>query len=123
MLTGTAQETLDLFKDILSDFEETVGSHAKCKLLLSIKNIVSYRQIAQKNFNSLLEEYRAALPDDYVIVEQHSFGRVTKYELFFCGLHLLVGIADTAASTLLQWEATHFSEDPATSSVFVHKSE
>ena len=29
----------------------------------------------------------------------------------FCGLYLLVGMADTAASTLLQWETTHFSED------------
>ena len=27
---------------------------------------------------------------------------------FFCSLHLLVGIADTASSTLLQWEQSHF---------------
>ena len=33
MLTGTARQTLDLFMDILSDFEETVGSNAKRKLL------------------------------------------------------------------------------------------
>ena len=42
---------------------------------------------------------------------------------FFCGLHLLVGMADAAASTLLQWEATHFSADPTSSSVSVRKSE
>ena len=32
-------------------------------------------------------------------------------------------MADAAASTLLQWEATHFSEDPAGSGVLVWKSE
>ena len=34
-------------------------------------------------------------------------------------------MADTAASTLLQWETTHFSEDPINHStgVLVHKSE
>ena len=32
-------------------------------------------------------------------------------------------MADTAASTLLQWEKAHFSEDPAGSGVLVRKSE
>ena len=31
----------------------------------------------------------------------------TENELF-SGLHLLVGMADTASSTLLQWELAHF---------------
>ena len=38
-------------------------------------------------------------------------------------LHLLVRMADTANSTLIQWEATHFSDNSAGSSVFVQKSE
>ena len=42
---------------------------------------------------------------------------------FFCGLHSLFGIADVASYTLLQWEATHFSEDPAGAGVLVQKSE
>jgi len=29
---------------------------------------------------------------------------------FFCGLHLLVGMADAASTTLLQWEQAHFEE-------------
>jgi len=49
---------LDLFKDILSDFEQTVGSQA---LLLTIKNRMSDRHIVQKNFNNLLEEYLAEI--------------------------------------------------------------
>jgi len=47
MLIGTTQQRLDLFKDTISDFEETAGSHAKCKLLLSIKNTMSDRHIVQ----------------------------------------------------------------------------
>lgn len=127
MLSGTAKQTLELFKDILSDFEETVGSEAKCKLLSSIKNTMSDRHIVQKNFNSLLEEYRAnILPEitsswqDLTSAEQQSMSSLNN---FFCGLHLLAGMADAAASTLLQWEATHFSENPTGSSVLVRKSE
>ena len=105
MLTGSAQQTLDLFKDILSDFEQTVGSHAKCKLLLSIKTTMSDRHIVQKNFNSLLEEYRAKiLPEitslwqDFTSEEQQSMSSLNN---FFCGLHLLAGMADAAASTFI----------------------
>ena len=56
MLTGSAQQTLDVFKQILSDFQQTVGSQAKAKLVTSIKNTISDRHIVQKNFNCLLEE-------------------------------------------------------------------
>ena len=127
MLTGSAQQTLDLFKQILSDFQQNVGSQAKSKLLTSIKNTMSDRHIVQKNFNCLLEEYRAMiLPEvitswhDLSIEEQNSMSSLNN---FFCGLHLLIGMADTTASTLLQWKANHFSEDPAASGVLVRKSE
>ena len=51
MLTGSAQQTLDLLKQILSDFQLAVGSQAQSKLLASIKNTMSDRHIVQKNFN------------------------------------------------------------------------
>ena len=53
--------------------------------------------------------------------EKHSMSSLN----FFCGLHLLIGMADTAASTLLQWETTHFSEDPVShaTGLLVRKSE
>ena len=127
MLTGSAQQTLDLFKQILRDFEHTVGSQAKNKLLSSIKNTMSDRHIVQKNFNCLLEDYRASvLPEvisswkDLSTEEQSSMSYLNN---FFCGLHLLVGMADAAASVLLQWEAAHFSENPTTKSVLIRKSE
>ena len=72
MLTGSAQQTLDLFKQILNDFQLTVGSNAKSKLLTSIKNTMSDRHIVQKNFNCLLEEYRAQILPE-VITSWHDF--------------------------------------------------
>ena len=127
MLTGSAQQTLDLLKQILNDFQLTVGSQAKSKLLTCIKNTMSDRHIVQKNFNSLLEEYRAQILPEVITSWQDLSSEdqqsISSLNNFFCGLHLLVGIADVSSSTLLQWEATHFSEDPAGAGVLVRKSE
>jgi len=41
------------------------------------------------------------------IDEQQSIGTLNN---FFCGLHLLVGMADTTSSALLQWKQVHFEE-------------
>ena len=90
MLTGTTQQSLDLFKDILSDFEETIGSNAKRKILLSIKNAMSERLIVQNNFNRFLEEYCAGiLPEimtswnDFSLEEQQSMSSLNNF--FLCG--------------------------------------
>ena len=43
---------------------------------------------------------------------------------FFCGMHVVVGMADCASSTLLQWESTHFDGNvPPNRHVLVRKSE
>ena len=63
--------------------------------------------IVQKNFNSLLEDYRAEiLPsmvdnwDKLTTAEQDHFSSLNN---FFCGTHILVDMADTTASSLLTW--------------------
>ena len=42
---------------------------------------------------------------------------------FFCGLHLLVGMADTASSTLLRLEASNMQLVRSSSAVLPQKSE
>ena len=37
---------------------------------------------------------------------------------FFCGMHPIVGIADVASSTLVQWESVHFEGNPPAQSKF-----
>ena len=78
------------------------------RLLASIKNTMSDRHIVEKKFNELLESYREEiLPDvvegwnDLTPEQQQSITRVNN---FFCGLHFLVGLADTSAETMKQWE-------------------
>jgi len=65
-------------------------------------------------FNTLLEGYRLEVLPSVIdnwnqmnTNEQQSIGTLNN---FFCGLHLLVGMADTASSSLLQWEQAHFEE-------------
>lgn len=77
---------------------------------------MSDRHIVEKNFNELLEGYRSEVlpslvegwsdlsPDDLQV-------RISNLNNFFCGLHLLVGMADTAAAVLVQWEEAN-SETP-----------
>ena len=114
MLTGSAQQTLDVFKQILSDFQQTVGSEAKAKLVTGIKNTMSDRHIVQKNFNCLLEEYRASILPE-VIASWHDLSSEEQHLLttFFVGctyslewlilqhLHYYIGKQLTFLKTLL----------------------
>ena len=98
MLTGSAQQTLDVFKQILSDFQQTVGSQAIAKLVTSIKNTMSDRHIVQKNFNCLLEEYPALiLPEvitswhDLSSEEQHSMSSLNNFFMgYTCSLEWMI---------------------------------
>ena len=75
---------------------------------------MSDRHIVEKNFNELLNTYRADVLPDVVDgwnglspTERASFSKMNN---FFCGLHFLVALADVSAETLRQWESLH-SED------------
>ena len=55
--------------------------------------------------------------------EQSNFSSLNN---FFCGMHVIIGMADAASSTLLQWENAHFDPStciPSSGSVIARKSE
>ena len=111
MLSGTATQVLSTFQQILSDVKVVAESGSGNAILSKIKNTMSYRHIVEKNFNTLLEGYRLEILPSVInnwnemnTDEQQSIGTLNN---FFCGLHLLVGMADTASSVLLQWEQAH----------------
>ena len=112
MFTGSTSQVLQTFKQVLSDIELVAGSGAGDNILARIKNTMSDRHIVEKNFNILLEDYRSdILPKVIESWEQMTPEEklsVSTLNNFFCGLHLLVGMADVAASTLLEWESTYF---------------
>ena len=129
MLTGSTTQVLCTFKQILSDFELVAGPNSGQIVLAKIKNTMSDRHIVEKKFNHLLEDYRRdVLPsvvdswDQFTLEEQNSMCTLNN---FYCGMHVLVGMADTAASTLLEWETNHFEDSgkPAGPSVLANKSE
>ena len=89
------------------------------QILASVKNTMSDRHVVEKNFNHLLKAYRAdILPEvvegwsDITPDQQVS---LTKMNNFFCGLHFLVALADTASAILQQWESLHSNEDGSSS--------
>lgn len=109
MLTGSAGVTLSTLKLILEDIELATNEGMGNKILACIKNTMSDRHIVEKKFNCLLEDYRSKiLPSvisewDVLSVDEQL--NLSSLNNFFCGMHVVVGIADTASATLLQWES------------------
>ena len=87
---------------------------------------MSDRHIVQKNFNELLESYRYEILPDVISswndLSSEEQQQVSSLNNFFCGLHMIVGMADTTASVLCQWESTTVTAT-AGSGVIVRKSE
>ena len=106
MSSGSANHTLDCLKDILSDIGKASNGSAGEKILTNIKNTMSDRHIVEKSFNNLLEEYRLeVLPSVIEGWENLSPNVKAKISSLISSMHLVVGMADTAAS---EWESTHF---------------
>ena len=112
------------FKQVLSDVELVAGPKCGNRILSKIKNTMSDRHIVEKNFNDLLEDYRSGiLPTIIESWEQmtpEEQGGTSTLNNFFCGMHLLVGMADVVSSVLLQWEAIHFDERVGAAALCMH---
>ena len=112
MSSGTAQHTLDCLKNILSDIDKAFEKSPGKRILANIKNTMSDRHIVEKCFNTLLEEYRSdilpSVVEGWETLTPREQAKISNLNHFFCGMHLVVGMADTAASTLKEWESAHF---------------
>ena len=117
MENKSGQCTLDTMKEILHDIttlseqeDTTVGK----KILANIKNTMSDRASTEKCFNKLLQEYRQTiLPDvidNYSNLTQDAQSVVGQTNNFFCGLHLLVGIADVCEEAINKFEIVYLDE-------------
>lgn len=118
MVNKSGQSTLDTFKDILADIttycHEAEGANDMnigYKLLANIRDTMSDRASTEKTFNGLLEQFRNdILPniiDDWENFSVHEKQLCSKMNNFFCGLHLLVGLADTCEGTLRKFERNY----------------
>ena len=112
MSSGSAKHTLDCLKNVLSDINMSTNSNAGDKILTEIKNTMSDRHVVEKSFNNLLEDYRLEiLPtvvENWEDLSDDEKTSISSLNSFFCGMHLVVGMADTAAATVKEWENAHF---------------
>ena len=129
MLTGSTTQVMHTFKQVLSDVELVAGPNSGNHILSKIKNTMSDRHIVEKNFNHLLEDYHTGIfptiIESWEQMTPKEQGSISTLNNFFCGMHLLVGMADVVSSVLLQWETMHFAESvgAAAHSMYVRKSE
>ena len=125
MLTGSTSQVLHIFKQILSDLELVAGPLSGSILLSKIKNTMSDHHIVEKKFNELLEDYRCdILPtviESWETMTPDEQSSMSTLNNFFCGMHVLVGMADAASSALLRWEISHFNGATDTTSCVIRR--
>ena len=118
MVSGSAQSTLEALQDTLDEMTRIAShkgySEAGKTILANIKSTMSDRASAQKSFNTLLQEYRlGVLPevvknwDNISKEEQLSMARMFN---FFCGMHLVVNMAEHISESLKLFEQAHFEQ-------------
>lgn len=126
MASGAAQTTLETLQEILDELSQTVTQHeqgysdAGKKILVNIKNTMSDRASSQKAFNTLLSEYRSEiLPqvlhnwDSFSVEEQQSMSQMYN---FYCGMHLVVNMAETVSEALKLFEMASMEDKQASDS-------
>lgn len=110
--------TLDTFKEILSDIsnschekELTDHMNVSYQILANIRDTMSDRASTEKAFNRIPEEYRLKiLPqviDGWADMEKGEKKSCSKMNNFFCGLHLLLGMADVCELCVKCFELFH----------------
>lgn len=116
MLTKSAKDTLDVFKEILWDLDKLyykgTNNPTSQNLLFNVRNTMSDRAATESKFNDLLEAYRGEiLPmmiEDWDNLSQELRDEMTRLNNFFCGLHGLVHIAEGSNTALVELESLNF---------------
>ena len=125
MLAGSTSQVLHTFKQILSDLELVAGPKSGNILLSKIRNTMSDRHIVEQKFNELLEDYSSnILPtviESWETMTPDEQNSISTLNNFFCGMHVLVGMADSASSVLLRWETAHFDGATEMTSCVIRK--
>ena len=114
VFSGSAQTTMDTLLEILDDLDvvrkKISQSEVSLKIITKIKNTMSDRHAAEKLFSQILSDYRTNILPDVVPgwndMSDEEHDQITRMNNFFCGLHFLVGLADSAEATLKLWEST-----------------
>lgn len=115
MFNKSGQSTLATLNEILSDInlhcykkEKENQMNPGYSILANIRDTMSDRASTEKTFNKLLEEFRSTiLPevvDNWNDLDDMEKKLCSKLNNFFCGLHLLVGMADSCETSIKKFE-------------------
>ena len=107
--------------DDIDNVQLALGKDAvSAEIVMKLKNTMSDRHAAEKLFNELLHDFRAEIlptvAENWNQMTEMEKEQLTRMNNFFCGLHFLVGLADTAEETVKLWEAHYTSKEVPASS-------
>ena len=115
MVDKSGQSALDTLKEIINDIstychekEQQNDMNVGYKILSNVRDTMSDRASTEKHFNQLLEQYRSEILP-YVCLgwedmSDEEKNKMTHMNNFFCGLHLLVGMADVCENSMKKFE-------------------
>ena len=116
LLTKGGKDTLDVFKDILSDLDKVyykpeIGDVSQ-DILFHLRNVMSDRASSEKKFGELLEDYRReVLPKvkkDWNELAGEVQEKIAKMHFFYCVMHVLVHFAECDNYSISEAESAHF---------------
>ena len=115
LVSGSAEHTLDLLKQDVSEISEAENRSLKAekcgeKIINSIKHTLTDRASTNTNFNAMLESYRETLlstaVECWVEMDEMTKKSMAKINNRFCGLHMLVNLAELCNAVLKEFEQT-----------------
>ena len=119
MYSGAADHSLELLKICAPEITDACQKIGKTlageKQITSIKNTMSDGAATNIKFNSLLERYREeVLPmiaSNWGHLAKEERAAVAKINDHFCGLHLVLNLAEQCNSVLTEWEIVALDGD------------
>ena len=117
LLTKGGKDTLDVFKDILSDLDKVYYKpeidDVSQDILFHLRNVISDRASSEKKFGELLEAYRReVLPkvkNDWNELASEVQEKIAKVHFFYCVMHVLVHFAESDNFSIMEAEGAHFN--------------
>ena len=111
MSDKSSKQTLATFKEILDDIDFVLGDSDQTvghKILKNIRCTMSDQASTCKSFNELLTDYRSSIlpsvQENWTQLTEREKSLCSRMYNFFCGLHILVNLAEVTSKTLQEFE-------------------
>ena len=105
----SAKDTLNTLEETLTEIGTTIHNpNYGEEFVVKLQNTMSDRAATEVKFNSLLEGYKVKVIEELEhklgCLSEEQKGKMLEINHFFCGLHLLVSLAETFSTALKAYE-------------------